>query len=47
MDIQDISEVALKYNVSRDSNLFINRFDLNLDGIIDIFIMVYVSKYMN
>lgn len=47
IDIQDISEVALKYNIPRGGNLFINRFDLNMDGIIDIFDMVHVSKYIN
>lgn len=46
IDIQDISQVALKYSLLKDNNLFTNRFDLNLDGIIDIFDIVYVSKYL-
>lgn len=47
IDIQDISELSLKYNISKDNNIFLNRLDINLDGIIDIFDMVYVSKYLN
>lgn len=47
IDIQDISELALKYNISKDNNIFLSRLDVNLDGIIDIFDMVYVSKYIN
>lgn len=47
IDIEDISELALKYNISKDNNIFLSRLDINLDGIIDIFDMVYVSKYLS
>nr|WP_243190651.1 glucosaminidase domain-containing protein [Clostridium gallinarum] len=47
IDIQDISELALKYNISQDNKIFLRRLDINLDGIIDIFDMVNISKYIN
>lgn len=46
VDIEDLSQVALKYNISKDNKLFLSRFDMNLDGIIDIFDMVFISKYI-
>lgn len=44
IDIEDLSKVALKYNILKDNNLFLARCDINLDGIIDIFDMVFISK---
>lgn len=44
VDIQDISEIALRYNKKKDESSFINRLDLNEDGVIDIFDIVICSK---
>ena len=46
VDIKDLSEVALRYNTLKNNSLFLYRCDINLDGIIDIFDMVFVSKYI-
>lgn len=44
VDIQDLSQIALSYNSLQGSNLFLARYDINLDGIIDIFDMIFISK---
>ena len=44
VDIQDLSQIALSYNSLQGSNLFLARYDINLDGVIDIFDMIFISK---
>ena len=44
VDIQDLSQIALKYNILKSSSSFISRYDINLDGVIDIFDMISISK---
>ena len=44
IDINDIALISIKYNLKKGNSGWNNNYDLNKDGIIDLFDLVTISK---
>ena len=44
IDIEDLSALALRYGISKESDNWKHKYDLNLDNIIDIFDITMIAK---